>query len=390
MAFLRHGCRVSAICPPGHPLRFVTGVEQLFLYKGLNSLGSLKACILAVQPDLIVPCDDGVVWQLHELHAQNAAQRTLIERSLGAREAYPIIRNRGTFLQAAAQLGIRVPATKTVTAEADVTAWDFQADAVLKRDGTWGGSGVIIVRSLPEALTAFRKLREPIGAGMAWKRWLVNCDPLAIWSWRRQEASSITMQEFIPGHPANAMIACCQGEVLGIISVEVLTTLGATGAALVVRLIQNEEIQEAAQRVARQLMLSGFYGLDFVLEQKTGAAYLIEINPRCTQLGHLRVPTRGDLAGAVSAKLRNELVQAMVPESRNLLPGDTVAFFPQAFKSNPHSPYLVNGSHDVPWEEPGLVLELLRDSWSERQWFSRIYHSFRDADHQEEVNYETS
>jgi len=139
-----------------------------------------------------------------------------------------------------------------------------------------------------------------------------------------------------------------------------------------VRLIQNEEIEEAAQRLARKFMPSGFYGLDFVLEHKSGAAYLIEINPRCTQLGHPRFPIQGDLVAAISARLRDEPIQAKVPEAKNLLHGDTVAFFPQAFKCNPHNPHLHNGNHDVPWEEPALVIELLRNSWPERQWLSRI------------------
>jgi hypothetical protein len=81
---------------------------------------------------------------------------------------------------------------------------------------------------------------------VAWKRCIVNRDPVALWSWRRRGVPSVTMQEFIQGRPANTMIACWQGEVLGIVSSEVLTSQGATGAALVVRLIQNREIEESA------------------------------------------------------------------------------------------------------------------------------------------------
>jgi hypothetical protein len=134
-------------------------------------------------------------------------------------------------------------------------------------------------------------------------------------------------------------------------------------------------------------MLSGFHGLDFVLDQKTGAAYLIEINPRCTQLGHLCLSVQGDLAGAISTKLRNEPIEAQVPDAKKLLAGDTVAFFPQAFKCNPLSPYLRNGYHDVPWEEPALVRELLRNSWPERRWLSRVYHYYRAPNYPREVSF---
>jgi len=367
----------------------VTGIESVFPYRGLNSIGALKSAILAAQPTLIVPCDDSVVWQLHELHARNVDLRSLIERSLGADMAYPVLRNRAGFLHAAEELGIRVPATRILTSEEDLHAWRADGPAVLKRDGTWGGSGVAIVDSLPSAVAAFRRLSQPIGAGAAWKRCLINRDPVALWSWKRRESPRITFQEFIPGRPANSMIACWQGEILGIVSVEVVASQGATGAATVVRLIQNEEMERAAQLLARRFMLSGFHGLDFVLEQNTGAAHLIEINPRCTQLGHLRLANQGDLAGALSAKLRNQPIPA-VTDPQDCLPGDTVAFFPQAIPWNPTSRHPRDGKHDVPWEEPALVLELLRGPWPERQSLSRIYHRYRAANTPEEVSFEPS
>ncbi len=367
----------------------MTGIESVFPYRGLNSIGSLKAAILAMRPILIVPCDDSVVWQLHELHARNPDLRSLIERSLGADIAYPVLRSRATFLEAAVELGIRVPATRTLTSEDDLHSWRADSPAVLKRDGTWGGSGVAIVHSLSSAQAAFRRLSQPIGAGTAWKRCLINLDPVALWSWKRQEPPRITLQEFIQGRPANSMIACWQGKLLGIVSVEVLTSQGATGAATVVRLMQNKEMERAARLLARKFMLSGFHGLDFVLDQKTGAAYLIEINPRCTQLGHLRLANQGDLAGALIAKLRNQPIPP-VTDPQDSLSGETIAFFPQAIQWNPNSPYLRYGKHDVPWEEPALVLELLRGAWPERKWLSRIYHHYRAPSPPEEVDFELS
>jgi predicted ATP-grasp superfamily ATP-dependent carboligase len=42
----------------------------------------------------------------------------------------------------------------------------------------------------------------------------------------------------------------------------------------------------AARTIVKKLQLSGFHGYDFVLEDGTGRAYLIEINPRATQINH--------------------------------------------------------------------------------------------------------
>jgi predicted ATP-grasp superfamily ATP-dependent carboligase len=384
MALLRHGCRVSAVCPPGHPLRFVSGVEALYPYRALDSLGALRAAILGSHPDLIVPADDGVVWQLHELHARHPELRSIIEQSLGPAETYPIIRSRDALLQTAVELGIRVPETRLVSSEADLDRWPAGSPCVLKLDGTWGGSGVAIVRSRAEAGVAFHKLSRTIGAGVVWKRWLVNHDPLAWWSRGKRDKSSVSIQQFIPGRPANAMIACWKGELLGIVSVEVLRSQGATGAATVVRLIQNEDMQKAACLLAHKLHLNGFHGLDFMIEEGSGLPYLIELNPRCTQLGHLRLPAQDDLAGMIAAKVagakqESQPVSTETSELEDLVRGNTIAFFPQALTWNPSSPYLRSAYHDVPWEEPALFRELLRGSWPERQFLSRIYHHFREA-----------
>ncbi|HZD47136.1 MAG TPA: ATP-grasp domain-containing protein [Silvibacterium sp.] len=384
IALIRHGCRVSAVCPPGHPLTFVNGVENLYPYRRFNSLEALRSAIVASHPDIVVPCDDGVVWQLHSLHAQCPDLRPLIEKSLGASEMYPTVRSRRSVLQAAFELDIRIPATATLASEEDLDDWRFDPAAVLKADGTWGGSGVEIARSYPEARAAYRRLSQPSGPSTAWKRFMVDRDPLALWMWRNCERPEVTIQEFIPGCPANTMFACWKGEVLSMVTVKVLCAQGATGAATVVRVIQNEEIAEAVSLLARRLMLSGFHGLDFILEEGTDAAYLIELNPRCTQLGHLRLHGQGDLAGVFSAALKG----SPSPPAEDCITDEMIAFFPQAFSWNPQSPYLHNGYHDVPWEEPNLLRELLREPWPSRQWPARIYHSFRPPKKQSEVQFD--
>jgi hypothetical protein len=370
MAFLRHGCHVSALCPPGHPLRFVTGIRSIYSYQGLAAIGLLRAAIRAAQPTLLVPCDDVAVWQLHALHASEPDLRPLIERSLGAAEAYPAIQQRGEVLRVAQSLGIRVPVTQKLHSADELMHWSFDKPAVLKLDGTWGGEGVTIVRSLTEATQKFHSAPKTLKAWMAWKRYLVNRHFFALWVWQRRKASKMTIQEFIPGRPATTMFACWRGEVLASSTVKVLVSSAPTGAANVVQVFKNHEIEEAVRLLARKFQLSGFHGLDFVVEQDTDAAYLLELNPRATQLGHLNLSDDGDLAGVMAGKLRNEVPDKIAPENQIQ---SAIAFFPYAFKSNPGSVYLHQGHHDVPWDEPALVRELVCDSWPERQWPSRIY-----------------
>lgn len=364
-------------------MRFVDGIRRVHLYRGLGSVASLKKAIEDSLPDLIVPCDDGVVFQLHELHSKFPELRELVEKSLGSPDAYPVIRSRWKFLKRAASLGILIPATETVESERDLQRWTSKSGAVLKLDGTWGGSGVMIAKSAQGIIESFRKLSQPVNAGTAWKRWLINHDPLALWSWKKREAPCVTIQEFIDGRPANAMFVSWQGTLLGCIAVEVVTAQGQTGAATVVRVVKNKQIEECAERVAFDLQLSGFHGLDFVIQESTGKAFLIELNPRCTQLGHLRVGSENDLAGALAAKLLGE--PALKADCA--IRAETIAFFPQTFNWNPKSAYLRNGYHDVPWEQPALVRELLRPSWPDRQILTRIYHHFRAPKRQAEVRF---
>jgi len=200
----------------------------------------------------------------------------------------------------------------------------------------------------------------------------VNSDPLAVWRWRRRHQPELVMQRFVVGIPANIMVACWQGEMLGHVAVQAVSCQGITGAANVVRLNANRELVRAAELLTARLGLSGFFGLDFVLEERTGDAYLIELNPRCTQLGHLPL-AQGDLAGALCARLWGRRAES----SAAPVVSDLVAFFPQAIQWGVREELIKSSYHDVPWEQQSLVAQLLQVPWPERRFISRIYHAFR-------------
>lgn len=369
---IAHGCEVVALCPRGHVIGTVSGMGALYPYRSRDSVAALERALAASVPDIVIPCDDRAVWQLHDLHARRPDLRDLIESSLGRSEAFPILRSRSRLMQVANECGICVPETQALESASDVRAWFLAnpATAVVKVDGTWGGSGVQIVHSEEQALLALERFSAPEKPGSSWKRWLINRDPLAFWRGPRPHFS---IQRFVPGRPANCMIATWKGRLLGIVSVEVLCTQGTTGASTIVRLVRNEEMTRNAERLTAKLGLSGFHGLDYILEEQSGTPFLIELNARCTQLGHLLLRDQGDLAGLLCAQLgaRAEGISELSIDR------DMVAFFPQALAWNPDSPYMQQCHHDIPWSQPALVRELLRDPWAERQWLSRLYHWLR-------------
>jgi hypothetical protein len=376
LTLIAHGCVVSAICPPGHPLRYVPGIDRLYTFRRFASRASLEGAIRRAQPDFVVPCDDHSVAQLHELYRIHPDLRTLIEHSLGDARGFDILESRGKLLQTAQELGIRVASADTVTSAAHASECfaRYSPTALVKIDGTSGGNGVQIVHSGDEAAAAFRRMRAGLGAATALKRLAINREPQALWCFRRARQTEVTIQEFVDGTPANIMVACLKGEILGEVSVKAVSCQGPMGAALVVQLIDNKEFTHAAALLAAHLGIGGFFGLDFMLERGSGRAYLIELNPRCTQLGHLQLP-QGDLAGALCASLvGREAAKACHPIS-----SDRIAFFPQARLWGAKSALGPAVHHDVPAEQQELAEVLMREPWPERQWPARIYHLFRRA-----------
>ncbi|QJW97747.1 ATP-grasp domain-containing protein [Frigoriglobus tundricola] len=368
---VEHGCTVSAIGPRGHPLRHVTGIRVVHDFDPFDAPGSLAAALAAAAPTVVVPCDDAAAGLLHDVYHQRPDLRALIAASIGAPDMYPVTRSRIGFMKLARARGLSVPDTVHVRHPADIDEWPFaeSGPAVMKRGGTSGGYGVQIVRSRSEALSAFRGFDTRPSPLVRWKRWVVNRDPLAFWPFESQRPPEIILQSYIPGRPANTMLACWRGAVLGSVTVEAVATQGETGASTIIRFITNREIADVSKRVAAELSLSGFHGLDFVIEEATGTPYLIELNPRCTQLGHLNLPGQGDLVGVLCRHLGAPA--ALRPDPPINEP--VVAFFPQATAWTPDHPFYAQCRQDIPWQEPALVRELLRAPWPERRWVMRLY-----------------
>jgi hypothetical protein len=353
----------------------VSVLERVYRYAGTSSLSSLRNALYESQPELIVPCDDGSVLQLHALHSAEPSLRGLIERSLGPPGTYATLESRYELLKMALQLGISVPQTRPVDTVDDLADWheDMGSAAVIKVDGESGGNGVRMTHSFDESVLAWQQLREPSTTTSALKRLVIDRDPLALWF--RNRVRTTTVQELIAGRPANSMFACWRGELLAVVSVIVVAADGPTGAALVIRVIEDERMRRAAKLIAARLKLSGFYGLDFVIEAGTGVPYLIEMNPRCTQIGHIEFPGTGSVAGALCAVLRRHpspIAEIALP------PRDQVALFPQAQAAGAACRALVEASfHDVPHDEPRLVQELMLKSWPQRRLLARLYHAFK-------------
>jgi biotin carboxylase len=370
------GFTVDAICPSRHPLSKTHAVRKVYEYRGLSPLASLRDAIASAKPDLIVPGDDLASQHLYALHQQQETAdkagtdlRALIERSLGAPENFPALYARTNFMKAAEEQGIRVPHTEVISDASDLRNWIARAGlpVILKADGSSGGIGVKVAHNLEEATQALRDLQAPPLIARAAKRALIDQDVTLVWPSLLRRRSVVNAQTFIAGREATSAVACWKGEVLASLHFEVINKVGASGHATVLRLTDNPEMATAAERMARRLNLSGMHGFDFMLETQTGNAYLIEINPRSTQVGHLTLGAGRDIPAALFAALTGEEVRP----AQSVTQDDTIALFPQEWIRDPASPFLQSAYHDVPWDKPDLIRASVSARRKQRAWYSQ-------------------
>lgn len=362
MGLSRAGFTVDAVCPWRHSLSTLHCIHKTYAHYGVSPADSFLRAILLAKPDLIVPCDDLAAQHLHHLYAKenrrNSPVRALIERSLGSSESFPILYQRAAFIEMARREGIRAPETQVIRTADDLDRWTATVGfpTVLKADRTSGGEGVRIVRNMDEAKYAFKILSGPPLVARALKRAVIDQDSSLLGSSLLRRGTVVSAQAFISGREATSAVACWRGTILASLNFEVINKTSATGHSTVLRLIENAEISAATEKVVRQLSLSGINGLDFVLEAQTGNPYLIEINPRATQVGHLAFGSGRDIPAALFACVTGRPIR----EGPVVTEQQVIALFPQEWRRDPASRFLSSGYHDVPWEEPGLIRACVR------------------------------
>lgn len=348
------GGQVDALCPSGAAVHQSRFVNLRHAYHALSPLTSLRDALSISKPDLVIPCDDRAVQHLLRLAEQEPGTPAaeVIARSLGAPENYAAIMSRNNLMEAARELGLAVPQTIAMAnkSELEPALEKIKFPAVLKADGSWGGEGVAIVHNREEARVAFRRLTQPVSLLRSIARAVRRSDMHHLTMMMTQAQPAITLQQFIPGKPATTAFACWKGEVKATIHMDVVMANGSTGPATVLKRVECTDMEAAARAIAWRFGLSGLHGLDFIRDA-SGTAYLLEINPRATQMSYLPLGRGRDLLAG--------LVEGLTAVKRMPRPAatanDLIALFPQEWMRDPASPYLKSAFHDIPWEDPGVL-----------------------------------
>ena len=366
------GARVSLIGPNNHPAKALSLLSDRLIYRAMTPRLTLERALLRLRPDMVIPCDERTVRDLHGIwrNTRHPSVKRLIERSTAPGDNFATITSRAALLGVAERQGVRVPTSMPLHTIGDLDRWTagYAAPFVLKADGSWAGFGVRIISDGSAAKDAFAQMTRRSSGRLAVRESVLEGNHFGIRSWLRRERPAMSAQSYVDGWPANIGVACWQGQVLAAVCAESVATSSATGPSTVARIIHNTEMIDAAKRVVRALGLSGMIGFDFMIEAATGAAYLIEMNPRNTPICALRLGAGRDLAEAMVAMLAARPVRERPPCTNK----DIVVFFPDTWREDPANHLMNTEYHDVPWQHRELVRLLMKPERRERYWVLRV------------------
>jgi len=348
-AFAACGATVEAYAPRRHPVAESSVLARLYPYRPLQALSGLRDVLDAAMPDIVVSCDDRATRHLVAYAKEDARVADIAACSLGKLASYGTLFSRHAFLDEADKLGIDVPTTREVATEADLKAALHATGlpAVIKADGSWGGDGVSFAQTFDEALSAFRHMALAPSRLRSLARAAKRQDAHFLMQAFEPQDYAISVQRHVEGTPATCAFAVWNGEVLASLHMDVLQTNGPARPATVLRRIASPEMDEAARRIAKRFGLSGFHGLDFMRDH-AGKLFLIEINPRATQICHLALGEHRDLAAALIGALEGNPARARPTVTK----AEIIALFPQSL---PHGQHIAGAYHDIPADDPKLL-----------------------------------
>ena len=338
-ALTHAGFSVASYCHPESYLSKTRYNEYAFTAPTTGSaFPNLVASVRQYQPLFLIPAGElAVRFFLNiiaadangQVHAQFADVVDLVRRSLGEPAFHRAMLSKIETSALAETLGLRVPEQVLVQREADVADFGdaYGYPLVLKGEYGHGGSAVRICATSAAAVAAYRDLRG------------------------RDEGQRILAQRYIQGVVASQSGVAWCGEVLETVTLYLAHSAASTGPSSVVRWVENPEAEQATRALLNECGYSGFGAADFIIEHETDAVYFIEFNPRPTPPCIVARQFGRDLCRALWCRLSGVAYERQVPADYP----ETVTLFPNEWLRDPHSAYLTQGHHDVPWDDPTLL-----------------------------------
>ncbi|XGC79504.1 ATP-grasp domain-containing protein [Bdellovibrio bacteriovorus] len=355
----RAGFDVYAFAPKNSYLAKTSFLDRKILYPTFTYarskivyLGIIFA-ILRLRPDLIIPGDEDALLALQALVKLPLVGKK-ITRSLPGYKDRSVLLSKSKFVAKCAEWGVRVPKNIQVQnlEEALKAAPLLGFPLVLKYDFGYGASGVEVCHS-EEQLKRSLLSTQKVSFAAKFKKLIKGF----LFVVPKEEENGLSLQQYILGQVGLAPFCSKEGVVLAVNPMlKHKTYPGATGPSSVVVGVDNQEIHQAIRTVAKNLSYTGFGSLDFIVEEKTGDAYVIELNPRPVPTVHFDSELCAqDLCQAFYNGLNK--VDMPTPQFKAF----TIALFPNEKRRDPQSPYLTQSYHDIPKNDEKLKEALDRN-----------------------------
>lgn len=360
MALREAGFEVAAWCPDESFIAKSGGLARHYPWQTeANWHWELLRIVADWDPRLVIPADETLAVFLRKLargsgglRREDRRMRCILRESLGDPRRSAALDGKIQLQALARSLGIRTPDDHVFRSPdaAVVHGHAFGWPLVLKDESAAGGRGVAICPNEAALRTAWAQWnadRPSRSLKARLREWIK--DPRAALAGPRR-----SVQRFISGRPAFHAVVAWQGRRLGgITAVVEVANPPVTGPSCVVRIKNLPEISEASEKLVEATGMTGFAGFDFMVEDGTDQAYLLECNPRPTPVSHLQAPVAANLCRRLHTAMAGE-----EPVGEESFPEQLLVLFPQELLRDPASAYLPQARVDYPATDPALVAAL--------------------------------
>ncbi|WP_413586701.1 ATP-grasp domain-containing protein [Bdellovibrio sp. HCB274] len=360
----RAGFETVALCPSGSYLSKTKHLAKAMTYPTFTFTRSklvylwMLAAMVRFKADIILPGDEDALLAMQNL-ANTLSKIPGLSflskelRKFTAPEKFDsVVLNKSRFVENCREWGVRVPKNTRVE-NLDMALHEvpsFGYPVVLKFDFGYGASGVTVCQNETDLRKAFSK-HSTVGIAKKIKELIKNL----LFVVQESAEAGISLQQYISGPVGLVPFVASNGQIFAINPMlKHKTYPGATGPSSVVKGIDNQEIRNAVKIAAEKLSYSGFGSLDFIIDEITNEAYIIELNPRPVPTSHFS----SDLcAEDLCVALHDGLTKEQDTKAPAFKPY-TIALFPNEKRRDPNSKYLTEAHHDIPKNDPALLKAL--------------------------------
>lgn len=341
------GFTVAAHTPADHIVTYSRHVQEAFTYTPPIDLPTFHATLAIsvdrFKPDVLLPGDDAALWLLDRLvlDANLASHQPQLAAVLARSSAAPArvieLERKSSVVDFARAHGVPVPLQAIDPNEDEALGFASRCGypVAVKFDYSWGGLGTRICASADALLDALRGSPD--------------C-PVPPWP-----ARSLAVQQFLSGASYVAGYAAWEGQLLAYLPLQKVAVSDGGGSSAV-RLVDDTAMRATVEAVVAHFGCSGIGDLDFRADAD-GRLHFLEINPRVVPTVTVGPLFGVDLCGVLQDALDGKIGPLQLPRPEANV---VVAMFPYEWARDPSSPLLWTAHHDVPWDDPRLLSEMVR------------------------------